>query len=912
MASQLIKNVLRIGTSSAALLLGAAQAQHEQFAAAEEDEITVTASRIRTDGFMAPTPVTVLGENQIKARGTTNIANIINESPAFTGSATSTSTVLNSRLNGVNAVDLRGLGVNRNLVLVNGRRVPAFNEFGNVDLNAFPSLAVKRVEVVTGGASAAWGSDAVSGVVNLIYDDTLEGAKLNVQYGASLKGDASDLKLAAAWGGRFSDDRGHVLVAFDYNDNGGVSESKRRDWALQRPGLLQNPADTGPNDGIPQYIIRDNTRLFLASPNGVTLPGSSPVSNLEFSPGGAYGPRALGQIGGNLMVGGSGSTLGDHVALAVPVERYNGTITGNFEVSQQLQLFVEAGYAHTESRGPLIDAFAFGVPIQPDNPYLPADIAALNTPFALFRTFNEIPTITSVSKNEMMRFVTGARGDFNDRWRWETSIQYGETHFSNDQPSNLIPANLYRAADSVFDPSVGEIVCRANANGAEGAPGCVPINLFGQGSPNSESLDYITADGISDTKVTQFSVGGFVEGELIQGWAGPVMTSMGLEHRRETLNRTVNDLNDNEAFLIVNAQPLDGKINVTEVFGELAVPLISGKQALDINLAGRYTDYNTVGGIVTWKAGLNYSPVEPIRFRATVSSDIRAPNIGENFLDTLLVFADVDNPFTGNRDFIAAPRTGNTGLAEERALTTTAGVVYSSDWGFSASLDWYLIDLEDAIGEVSTQSIVDQCFEADQSFCDLITFDSDQTILEVLNRSLNLGVFKVEGLDFELNYVREIGPGALNLRALGSYLIRKEISPDGENITDVAGELGAQTFFGTPDFRSNISISYDTDKWGLFSQVRYISDGVFDANFGPEQLAPEENNIGAVAYWDVSVRYKVVAGESVSIEAYAGVDNVLNRNPPVVPRDFIANIATNPTHYDVIGRKVFVGLRAEF
>jgi len=218
------------------------------------EELTVSASRIERAGFQAPTPVSVLDTAQIDQRGTTNIANVINEIPAFTGTITPASTGLNSRQNGINAVDLRGLGTNRNLVLLNGRRGTPFDEFGNVDLNAVPSLAIGRVEVVTGGASAAWGSDAISGVVNLIYDEDLEGLKFNAQYGQSWRGDAEDTRLAAAWGTSFNDGRGHFLLAADYNENKGVPEGRDRAW--QRRSRSRSPATTKNASAMPPSAAR--------------------------------------------------------------------------------------------------------------------------------------------------------------------------------------------------------------------------------------------------------------------------------------------------------------------------------------------------------------------------------------------------------------------------------------------------------------------------------------------------------------------------------------------------------------------------------------------------------------------------------------------------------------------------------
>lgn len=879
------------------------------------EELTVTGSRIELGGFQAPTPVSVLDASQVEARGATNIANVINEIPAFTGTITPASSGLNSRQNGINAVDLRGLGTNRNLVLLNGRRGTPFDEFGNVDLNAVPSLAIGRVEVVTGGASAAWGSDAISGVVNLIYDEQLEGLKFNAQFGQSEHGDAEDTRLAAAWGTSLNSGSGHFLLAADYNKNEGVPEGRARDWQRRSPALVNNPANTGPNDGIPQFMIRDDAVLFLASPNGVTLPGDSAVDNLEFFPDGTARPRQLGEVRGNYMIGGSGSRLADRSAVFIPTERFNVLATFQHDIGESTEAFVEASFAQSKSSGRLVDVFSFGdVQITPDNPYLPASVAALGEEFALFRTFEEIPPITSESKNDNMRFVAGLKGELGDSFKWNASGQYGRTKFSNVQPLNLLVGNLLLAADAVRDPVSGEIVCRANLNGANGAPGCAPINLFGKGSPSAAALDYITDRGTSDTEIKQQVFMADVSGELFDAWAGPLLGTFGVEYRKEQLDRVVNSPNENDEFLIVNAKALNGEFTAKEGFVEFALPLLkTDRQALDLNAAARVTDYSTVGSVTTWKAGLVYSPVDSLRLRGSISRDIRAPSIGETFVKTVLLFSNVSNPFVDGSptEFVETPTLGNADLTEETAKTTTFGVVYSAG-GFRASVDWYHIDLTDTIGVLAPQSVVNRCFEGETSLCDLITFNPDDTIASIAGKNLNLGTFDLKGIDAELRYSQALGSGDLSVGLISSYLIHKEIAPSGGRPLDTAGELGQASAYGTPDFKATLSVGYDIGDVGTFAQVRYIGSGVYDATYGPEQLSKADNDIGAVAYVDLSANYNLSKLGYGDLQVFAGVDNVLDKDPPVIPLNFIANTATNGAHYDVIGRKYYVGARVQF
>lgn len=914
--------------------LGAACVLSSQFALAQErtdvgagdagtlEELTVSASRIEHSGFQAPTPVSVLDASQVEARGATNIANIINEIPAFTGSITPSSTGLNSRQNGVNAVDLRGLGPNRNLVLLNGRRGTPFDEFGIVDLNAVPSLAIGRVEVVTGGASAAWGSDAISGVVNLIYDEDLEGLKFNAQYGQSEHGDAQDTRLAAAWGSSLNEGRGHVLLAADYNKNKGVPEGRERAWQRRSPALVSNPANQNRNDGIPAFMFGDNAALFLSSPNGVTLPlTGTAADNLEFFPDGSARPRQLGEVVGDFMLGGSGSRLGDRSAIFIPTERFNVLATLQHEITDGVEAFVEASFAQSESTGRLVDAFAFGiVGLEQDNAYLPPSVAAIDDafvdPLPLFRTFEEVPPISSESKNENMRFVAGLRGNFGDSWKWNVSGQYGKTEFSNVQPSNLLPGNLVLAADAVRDTN-GNIVCRANLNGANGAPGCVPINLFGRGSPSQAALDYVFGRGTSDTEIEQTVFAADVGGELFDAWAGPVLGSFGVEYREEKLDRTVNDENANGEFLIVNAQPLEGKFDVTEAFAEFALPVFkTDQQSLDLNAAARLTDYSTVGSVETWKFGLVYSPIDQLRFRGTFSRDIRAPSIGESFVKTVLLFSNLSNPFLDPDNppsrLVQTPTTGNPNLKEESADTTTFGVVYSAG-GFRASLDWYHIDLTDTIGALAPQDVVNRCFGGETSLCDLITFEADgRTLASVEGKNINLGTFDLEGIDLEVRYRQPLGNGDLQFGLMSSYLLHKEIAPSGGRVLDVAGEVGAASGYGTPDLKITFSAAYDIGAWGVFGQVRHIGSGVYDATYGPEDLSNADNDISSITYVDLSTHYDLTSFGDTEVQIFGGIDNVFDKDPPVIPLNFISNAATNGAHYDVIGRRYYVGARVKF
>ncbi|MBL4836054.1 MAG: TonB-dependent receptor [Kordiimonadaceae bacterium] len=870
------------------------------------EEITVSASRLKKDGFSAPTPVTVVGVEQMEIRGTTNVADILNQIPAFSGSATPTSTNLDSRENGTNGLSLRSLGTNRNLVLVNGRRHVPTNEFGTVNINVIPSIAIERVEVVTGGASAAWGSDAISGVVNIIYEKDLEGFKFDTQYGVSSEGDAQNYRAAFAYGSHFSNDRGHFMVAAEYNDNKGVPKASARDWSEKQYAFFGDS-------------IKENARFFLGSPNGVTLPGG-PVGDLEFLPDGTAIPRDIDidTKGGNFIVGGAGSTLTSNGALSIPVERTNILGTFDYQVTETTNFYMEGSYAESKSLGNLIDSFTFGASILSGNAYLPASVQTLLDDnglagFGLYRTNPDIGTIATDAKSKNVRIVTGLNGEMSSDWTWDLYFQYGRSDFSNQQPHNIIKANLAEAVDAIIDPVSGSIVCRS------GNPDCTPISLFGSGSPSQAAIDYVSGTGMSDTVLKQHVVAATFSGDLMEGWAGPISTAFGAEYRKESLNRTVDDISDNFGYLITNAQPLAGQFDVKEAFAEVLIPLISPDstgQELNFNGAVRYTDYSTSGTVTTWKAGLTYEPIADLKIRGTISRDIRAPSIGEVFLETLLLFSNPVNPFTGgSTELVEVFNTGNDTLTAERALTKTIGMVYSPSWleGFRVSVDWYDIDIEDAISQITEQEIVNRCFAGESNLCDLITFAPDQTIISMERKLLNLAIFRVKGVDFEAQYIQSLDNGAtLAFDVLGSYVHSLEGAPNGVDVFDAAGDVGKSNGTGQPHWKARANVTYAQDTWGVNAQVRYVGGGKYDKNLEPEGLPGGFNDISAEYYLDVSARYKFSLAGNDNMELYGGINNAFDNDPPIIPLIFIAPAATNAVLYDVIGRYFYVGVRATF
>lgn len=917
----------RLSVCAAALLAGSVLSPWAAAAAEEVDdaEITVTATRVKT-GFEAPTPVTAVSLDDLQARGTVNVADFLNEIPSFTPTTTPASTSLLSRENGSNTLDLRGIGANRTLLLINGRRHVPTSTDGTVNLNVVPSIALSRVEVVTGGASASWGSDAVAGVVNLLAEKKLQGARLEVQQGISQRGDAQNFRIGGAVGSDLAGGRGYLMLAAEYQRDKGVAEQRDRSWGRKRWGLIGNPADTGPNDGIPAQLIAQDVNMFFANEGGLVLGGHPAIHGIRFGPGGTLEQNDFGEFNdGNSQIGGDGGNMGQSSQLSVPVSRTSIFAQGDYDVTDDISLFFEAGWGRTHSVTKTVQSFAFPARITNENPFIPAAFRTIMddngiTGFNLFRLNTDMGFITADSTTETFRGLMGLSGGLGGSWTWETYYQYGQTKFDNRQLNNLMVANFANAVDVIEDPVTGDPVCRAAVAGT--APGCQPLNLFGYGSPSQAAIDYVNGTGLLQSRLTQQVVAGSINGELFDLGAGPIGFAAGAEYRKEKVRSVADESSINNAFLIVNAQPFDGGYHVMEGFAEVAAPLISGKpgiELLEVNGAVRFTDYSTMGSVVTWKLGANWSPIPDLRFRGTISRDIRAPNIGELFASTRLSFANVLDPETGTNTFTPTLTGGNVNLDVEKADNKTFGVIFQPRWveGLKLSVDYYDIKIKDAIGSLAAQEAVNLCSEGYADACSTITRDGSGVITRISTQLINVASLRTKGMDFEASYrvpessFLSLG-GRMTARVLATHVMDKEFSPNGVDVFERAGEVNpnADTSLSVPKWRGTASLNYDRGDFSGFLQTRYIGSAKYDNSFTIEDI--NDNKVGAQWYFNIGARLNVEVADNKAVQFFAGVNNVFDNDPPAVPLNFLSAMATNPIFYDVIGRSFFAGVRAAF
>jgi len=912
------------------------------------EQIVVTGSRIARSGFTAPTPVTVVDSARTQELAITNVADALNQLPSFRASTGPANVQTAGGNVGAKILDLRGLGAPRTLVLVDGRRfVPSTSE-GTVDISLIPTILVRRAEVVTGGASAVYGSDAVAGVVNLILDRTMTGLKAEVQSGVSQRGDDSNRYAGLAWGTRLGD-RGNFVIAGEYEDNNGLAGCyEARDWCAQERSIVGNtPAGTL---GQPSSIITSDVHTSTLFPGGVInrsfnaagtpigTTATDPLRGIKFLPDATPAPFQYGQFAGSLfMIGGDGhgkNAFLSSVLLKVPVERYTAYASAGYDLTGSLRAFADVSYGHVEGttlsstfrdyNGSLIGN------IRLDNPYIPEPVrqqalAAGVGSFTLGKAAFDFGSPQAVSTNETYRAVAGLEGQFGGSVNWDIYYQYGRNEFYQAISNDPINANVRKAADAV--QVGGNILCRVNADAdrANDDPACRPINLFGEGLYSADALDYVLGEGFQETNSTQHVLAANIGTDLFSITSRPVSVAVGGEYRRNVIEGTTDPISAGLGFWVLNGQPVSGRQSVKEVYGEVVVPLLTAlpfAENLELSAAARYTSYSTSGGVTTWKIGGVYEPIAAIRFRVTRSRDIRAPNVNELFGPQQKSTIGLTDPRTGRQANPVVIRGSNLDLQPEKADSFTAGIVLAPESGFLSqmrlSVDYYDIEVNDAIGLLGAQTLVQRCDDGATEFCPLITRDATDTVIQVNDVLLNANSVQTKGFEAEFAYRQPLfSEVEMNLRLLGTY-VDELVTEDSAGATDRAGQTGSRagTVLGVPDYTIDGLASFSNEVTTLALHGRYIPSGIYNVAFiGPDDpdyaitlpSSVNDNTIPERFYLDASFTHRVSFGHDDGAEIFFAVNNLLDRDPPALPS---GNLGTNQVLFDPVGRAFRVGVRA--
>ena len=915
---------------------------------ARGDDIVVTGSRISRSEFAAPNPITSFNAAAIQQSGNTNITSFLQRVPALTGSRDFTQTSGGNAVAsnpfgaaGLNELNLRNLGTNRTLVLVNGRRhVAGEPNSAAVDINSIPTDLVERVDVLTGGASAVYGADGVSGVVNFILKRDFEGVSARSQFGISSRGDTGNRFAAITAGKNFADGRANITLAYEYNaddplqnDDRAYLRSDRRQYLIPNDAKANNPA-------LPSNILVGDLRYPNESPIGAVDVNGDGVPDFN----GLGQPYRSGTPAAYYSTGGDDTPVAGFYSgdLAPRIVRHDVNLLGHFDVSDALKLSVEGKFAQT--RATTFDYYigTYGTPISLDNPFVPAAIRA-----AAVAAGQDFVSVTRDNidygrhgENDLRRTYRGvldASGRISEHATYDAYYQYGRTDVAITKLNNLLAAPYANALDVVTSPLTGQPVCRS------GASGCIPISLFGPGPISPEALSTFQVDDTSHARITQQVASASISGDFGAFFklpGGPVQFSFGGEYRRETSAFNPSDNLINNRFVAFTeptlVAPSGGRFNVKEAFGELNAPIFSGQrfaETLSVGAAYRFSDYSTIGHTNTWQFNGVYAPIRDISFRGSYGAAVRAPNIGELFQptsgDSNFFIDPCSSKEVGNgtqfraancaaslaavgatiSDALQTPnnvtgvRTGNPDLRAERAKTWTAGVVLRPSFlpGLTASVDWYDIKLRDAINTPAPSQLASLCVDQpsiDNQFCRSISRARTTGVINGYTvQPQNVSRFRTAGADLNIDYlIRTDSIGTIDLRLVGGYLNKLEfIGTPGAPATDNVAQPNA------PKYNANFSPSWTLGPLTINYNLRW-ADGVrvidkLTTDNDPNYAAANLLRYNDLWQHDVQVAYEVRDGVSF----YLGVLNLTDQRPDP------GNSINQPI--SAIGRYLYVGVK---
>jgi len=910
--------------------------------AAELSEVIVTGSRLVLDGAAAPSPTTVLSANELERRAPTNIPDALNQLPQFSGSNTNsrpTGFVPSTAVAG-NYLNLRNLGTNRLLILFDGARVPPTSQIassatsGGVDVNVLPQALVERVEVVTGGASAAYGSQAVSGVVNYVLNKRFTGLKASAQSGLSDYRDAESKKFTIAAGTSLLDDRMHLEGSAEYFEIAGLLNEDR---PLGR--LHMGTAGTGLSPASPLTTL-PNVNIPFFNGNGVIV--GSPLNGQQFGPGGVLVPfnpgTPTGTTGAN--VGGDGGVaVGASATAALRTRQVFGR--ASFELTPNVNIYTQGIWASSENTSSAgccdvrIPFSPLGATIFSGNAFLnPAAqgvLTATNTPsFQLGRSLLEEPPGPTDGNPKYGNIKVGGDGTLGSSWRWDVAFNYGKA-VNKVSRREASTAKFAAALDAVRAPN-GQIVCRVTLTNPGLWSGCVPLNLFGPNTVTPQMMNYFAALSRFEIVNKMSIYDANLRGDVLQLWAGPLSVAIGGEYRREELAQTSNsDPNFLRTgvrgipggalmFSQTNVGPAVGVVKVKEAYAEGLLPLAKDApwaKSANLNAAVRVTDYNTSGTAGTWKVGLSYEPINDLRLRALVSRDIAAPSLFNLFSGPQSNFQIVLDPHTNIAAGMTTQTVGNPSLQPEKATTYTTGLVYSPSPvpGLTASVDYYYILIKDAIlTTVPPGTALSECevTQGNSPFCaDIVrplpfsdhspaNFPTSYT-----DKPLNLSTIRQAGIDFETSYATHLSrfvsnwSGDLSIRMLGTYLTKFE-----QQNTPVSSAVDYRGMAENPTFRGTVSADYSNGPATVGMTAYGFNSWKVDrrlifANYGTQP---------AVVYCNARGTYDI----GKSAELFMNVDNVFNKTPS--PHNVTIPGFQFPVSrlYDITGRYFTAGIRLKF
>ena len=910
------------------------------------EQVTVTGSRIARPNAVSPTPVTSLTAEDISLSGEPNLGDFLNDLPALRSTFSGNNSGRFIGTVGLNLLDLRGLGTSRTLVLQDGRRhISSSVGTSAVDVNTIPEDLVERVDVITGGASAIYGADAVTGVVNFIMKDDFEGVKISAFGSDTDNGGADTTEVSVTFGQNLFDGRANIAGSLSTTSRGDVYGTDR-EWITKGYGTLRNPDDTGPEDGIPDRFVVENYTLPILSDAGIAwLP--APFGDYTFDEDGSARPVIPGDFcdSAGRCTGGDGYRWIGQYQMYPRMETNNLYLKGHYDVSDSMRVFAEAKYVSHEAESWGQASFSYDG-YSSTNPFLDQElsdelVAAGIPAFGMYRMHSDLGYRGDLAERETQRYVVGVKGDLAGRWNYEASLVYGEYNADIFYLNNRHNERFAQAIDAIEVD--GQIVC---ADADARAAGCQPLDLFGENQNSQEAIDWVMLDNTgSEEKMSQFVASGFIGGDLIDLPAGPLSVVGGFEYREESSFVDFDEIIKSGATFMNALASTDGEYDVTEAYVELSAPLLSdlpGIQSLIFDTAYRAADYSTVGSTGAWKAGLDWTVIDDVRIRATASQAVRAPNIDELFAPLGENFYNIDDPCDADEVGYAPDPSlraancaalglaadyqspwnegptlpglsgGNVNLMEETATTLTYGVVVTPRFaeGLTVTADYWDIEIEDAISYYGGQTILDKCVDAssiDNQFCGNITRDANGDLVSLTSSALNASKLTAKGIDYEVRYELALADlfkselGSLTLSLQGTHLLERDdysFQNEPDSVDREDGELG------DPTNAYNMNVTYRYGDLSVNWGHRYLDDmALYELeSLQPESAAP--SNTGDVRYNDLRTAYLFRDG----FEVYGGINNVEDKAPPA----YLTGTGGDSGIYDTLGRSYYLGVNYTF
>jgi len=944
------------------------------------EEIIVTGSRIARPDFTSASPIVSVDQARFEQTSATSVGAVLETLPQFVPTFGSTS---NNPANGGQAnLALRGLPTTATLVLLDGRRLMPANGTGVVDVNIVPPALVESVEIITGGASAVYGSDALAGVVNFRLRDDFEGVEIDAMGGVTDEGDGDDYSFGLAAGTDFAGGRGSVMGYAGYAHRELVAYAER---GFSRYAIRYLPPELGQGTVGPgqQFIptgsftveegrvrFAANNLLSRAAFDGLMqsygyAPGSVPFQrDVAFNTDGTLFTLGLLQqpVPGavaNFRGPRDALTFNDISytynfapvnALQLPLDRLSLFGHAEFEASESATVYAEALYADYSATQQLAATPVMDALIPITNPYIPPDLAILlrsrrnpAAPFTFLKRMSDLGPRQAENRYDVLQTTLGVQGRFGERWSYEAYAQYGRNEQEQDLNRNVLRSRfeeLSFAADG-------------------GLAACGGFNPFGLRSISARCAKYIAANGTNRSEVEQLVAEASVGGELLSLPAGGLTAVLGSMYKQDDYRYTADPiartfLPDGRSEIIgFNASDdVEGDDHNLDVYTEVLVPVLAGApgaESLEIVLGYRYSDYDSAGGADSYKAELLYRPVQPLLLRGSYQHAVRAPSVFELYQPQLgpEVFLDVsgdpcnfDGPGRLGADAAEVARLclaqglpaillptysfadftvpgvagGNPDLGPEQADTYTVGVVYSPPaagrWlqGLQLSLDWYDIEITDAIALVSSDDFVARCydrrfnpkFSPDNVYCSYFARDpASGEIVDARELLRNIAGYRTSGLDLQADWRAAAGPGEVGLNLLVGYVSAfEELAQRGVPVIDTVGTSGNTIGSSLPEWKLNVRASYLWSDVELGAGWRYV-DSMRDAQF-PDFRIPSRD------YLDLWVGYRFPPLAYGDLTLRAGAENVLDTEPPIFPSYVQAN--TDPSLYDTLGRRYYLRL----